>query len=323
MQMNGWDFAAGSLSGDAPYSYPDENIGDESWMQAAMEMIPPNAAVDGLDDFEWPSTNMPSTSNDPSSHAMPLLSATTSNGDHKFEKTTSSAALMGEGNHLEHSDAFEPGPPPPAPMRHPARSLSAPVDPTTVSTAGCGQSCLSNIVRLVQQNSYIPRACSQAPTKSSGSGDARDVDAVLFQNREAVRVLNRALDCACASQPSVVLSAYLLISSMVAWYRAVLDIQTTSPEPQRHDSISGKIIANPIFLGTFCLDAEAQRNVRARIVLAELRSQVQPLLAKMPQFYSSPTGTAETATLPPLDAQRCMVREQLQAVVAEARRLGC
>ncbi|KAI5370381.1 hypothetical protein Slin14017_G012600 [Septoria linicola] len=91
--------------------------------------------------------------------------------------------------------------------------------------------------------------------------------------------------------------------------------------------MSSHIAPSPLFMGSYELSAEAKRSIRARIVLTELKSHVEPLLLRLPQFYASAsagssggTGAGKfEGTGTPLEVQRCVLREQLQQLLAEAR----
>jgi len=163
--------------------------------------------------------------------------------------------------------------------------------------------------------------------RQSAEHNARDIDTVLFQNRDAVKTLGKILDCPCSADQDVALACYLAATKVVAWYEAAMDISGNAPDGSGDMSqgMSDRIVARPIFMGGYCLNAEAGRAVRAKVVLMEMTEHVQPLISRLPKhhvsdsdrlertFMSSPSPTSEYS-----GSQPCMLRDQLRKIVKEA-----
>lgn len=198
-----------------------------------------------------------------------------------------------------------------------------------------GQDCLALALQVVSDLHVSRESCSTVASDPMNcippsKEEARDVDQVLFLNRDAIKSVNKVLDCPCSSDPSVALACYLAASKIVAWYAAAIGI----PGGQHSDGMDNslpmadRIIDRPIFMGRYCLDPEAQRSVRAKVVLTELREQIQPLLAKLPKHQVSSFGRPEhgstsmslsAATLPKdNDGQPCVLRNQIRRIIREA-----
>ncbi|KAF2172666.1 hypothetical protein M409DRAFT_49215 [Zasmidium cellare ATCC 36951] len=201
----------------------------------------------------------------------------------------------------------------------------------TAMTGSCGdsaeQSCLTSLSQLTLELHVQDSVCTTAICSGSSQQHReetnvhRGVDSVLLQNRSAVRLLARVLDCPCSRELSVTLAAYLVACKIVAWYGAILGVGCTP-------SVATRITEQPIVMGSYSLDASVQRSVRAKVVLSELSLQVEPLLASLPQFHvtlgelaSWTTSSPSSRPVPPVDQQRCFLRDQLQKVVYEALKL--
>lgn len=168
---------------------------------------------------------------------------------------------------------------------------------------------------------------SMRPTKAA----ARDIDDVLFQNRDAIATIKQVLECACAKSHTVLLACYMAASSVVAWYGAAIGLPPDGSEGG-DQSPGPQIVSRPIFMGRYCLDSNAEQAVRARVVLDEIREQMQPLLAKMPLHYvtrhdrsgstSSSTSSMSSSSMSPNDAagKQCALRDQLRRIIAEAEK---
>lgn len=195
-----------------------------------------------------------------------------------------------------------------------------------------GQSCLASLFQLALDlhiahqicttaNSSIPGSLAEVPAlhtpSSSSDSSTRGVDSVLLQNREAIHLLSQTLECPCSSELSVTLAAYLVASKIVAWYGAILGINdstSSSVSDQGYvlnPSMAGRIVARPILMGTYSLDAKVHRSIRARVVVSELSVLVEPLLAKLPHF-KQPTSSFE---------QKCGLRDQMRMIIGEANKL--
>ncbi|PSK53770.1 Transcriptional activator protein UGA3 [Elsinoe australis] len=196
-----------------------------------------------------------------------------------------------------------------------------------------GQDCLALALQVVFDLHVARDSCATAASDmmtciQQSHEEARDVDQVLFLNRDAINSINKVLDCPCSSDPSVALACYLAATKIVSWYAAAIGITDGQPEHMVDSlSMSDRIIARPIFMGRYCLDAEAQRSVRAKVVLTELREHIQPLLAKLPKHQVSSFGRPEHGSSMPLssstlpkdnDGHPCALRSQIRRIIREA-----
>ncbi|KAF2219508.1 hypothetical protein BDZ85DRAFT_43130 [Elsinoe ampelina] len=193
-----------------------------------------------------------------------------------------------------------------------------------------GQDCLALVLQVVSDLHVVRDSCSTAASDpmtciQSAHEEARDVDQVLFLNRDAITTINKVLDCPCSSDPSVSLACYLAATKIVSWYAAAIGV--TDGQPDHLDNSLPLIVSRPIFMGRYCLDAEAQRSVRAKVVLTELREHIQPLLAKLPKHQVSSFGRPEHGSSMPLsssslpkdnDGHPCALRSQIRRIIREA-----
>ena len=118
-------------------------------------------------------------------------------------------------------------------------------------------------------------------------GDPQDINAVLSRNREAIDVLNRVLDCTCSADPTCILACYLAVSKLFIWYAAAVGLDSGRPA-----GIADLVVTRPVFMGSIALNHETLRLVRASIVLQEIQSQVQPLVAKLSKRQPPDSNTA-------------------------------
>lgn len=139
----------------------------------------------------------------------------------------------------------------------------------------------------------------------------RDIDEVLLRNRDVIKLLDGILSCQCASDRDVILACCLTLTKIISWYAAAMDT-----------SNANLIVSSPILMGSYSLDAKAQRSVLARVVLSELHDRVKPLLGKLPRHCISGTGSSKgNGTLGTGAEQQCALREQIRAVVVQAHSL--
>ena len=181
---------------------------------------------------------------------------------------------------------------------------------------------------------HIPRQdcsgqiVSTSDATSSGRPATRHPDAVLLQCRAAIKLVVRCLDCPCSADRSVALTAYLVASKIVAWYEAILGDSTTN-HGENHKVMAACISSSPISLGSYSLDAQAIRSVRARIVLSELHIFIDLVLPKLPIFWLSTSTISSKGKAPlnevsmrfhptQLDQPICALKDRLQRVMAEA-----
>lgn len=200
-------------------------------------------------------------------------------------------------------------------------------------TAQRGHDCMALALQVVTDLSVTREPCRVA-TSDPMTGiethhmQARDVDTVLFINRDAAQSIKKILDCTCSSDPAVSLACYLAASKIVDWYGAAIEAVGERPDdlnkndgPKTSQGIMAeRIIARPIYMGKYCLDPEVQRVVRAQVVLGELKEHVQPLLNSLPRFHVTGLETDNDSTLS--GQQACVLRNQLRMVIQSARDLN-
>ena len=202
-------------------------------------------------------------------------------------------------------------------------------------TAQRGHDCMALALQVVNDLSVMREPCMVATTNPMTGiemrhTEARDVDTVLFINRDAAQSVKKILDCTCLGDQAVLLACYLATSKIVDWYGAAIEAvgeRVEDPESftknPGHKSAQGvmaeRIIARPIYMGKYCLDPDVQRVVRAQVVLGELKEHVQPLLNSLPRFHVSGLGTDNDSTAKSIQA--CMLRNQLRTVIQNARAL--
>ncbi|KAL6705700.1 hypothetical protein ACN47E_006489 [Coniothyrium glycines] len=201
--------------------------------------------------------------------------------------------------------------------------------------------CMALALRVTNDLSVMREPCAVATSDpmagiESSKTELRDVDSVLFVNRDAARSIKKILGCTCASDTNVALACYLATSKIIDWYDAAIramgstleDTDSSKSSIRSNNDSQGamaeQIIARPIFMGKYCLDREAQRVVGAQVVLGELREHVQPLLTQLPRYQISGHDTADDATgvKTPTGLQTCALREQLRTVIHNARALN-
>lgn len=198
-----------------------------------------------------------------------------------------------------------------------------------------GHDCMALALQVVNNLSVTREPCMVA-TSNPMTGieahrtEARDVDTVLFINRDAAQSVKKILECSCISDQAVALACYLATSKIVDWYGAAIEAVGGRPEDtEQYLKIQGlrssqgimaeRIIARPIYMGKYCLDPEVQRVVRAQVVLGELKEHVQPLLNSLPRFHVTGLEADNDSTA---KTQACVLRTQLRTVVQNARNLN-
>lgn len=202
---------------------------------------------------------------------------------------------------------------------------------------GCGRDCMARALQVVSDLHVGRNTCRTTSTDPMAGMqpvgiDNRDVDAILFQNRDAIRTLRKILDCPCSSDDGVALACYLATSKIVAWYGAAMGLaphSTTGSSSGVSQGMTDQVIVRPIFMGSYCLDADAQRAVRARVTLSEMREQIQPLLARLPKHQVSRSARPEqSASISPsaprrdTDGPECALRAQMKSVIQEATQIS-
>ena len=192
-----------------------------------------------------------------------------------------------------------------------------------------------------------PMAWMQAPKESP-----RDVDAVLLLNRDAIKTVNRILDCRCSTDQSVTLACYLATAKIIYWYATAMGISMDGFEAEdnsngngnasantsantsqsllgdeiRPKPMSDRIVSRPILMGRYCLDADTQRSVLAKVILRELKEHIQPLMNRLPRydishsdsFKVSEQGPSRLSSLSSIKVVSCALRNQLKRIMSAA-----
>lgn len=190
-----------------------------------------------------------------------------------------------------------------------------------------------------------PMAWMQAPTESS-----RDVDAVLLLNRDAIKTIDRILDCPCSADQSVALACYLATAKIIYWYATATGISVDGFEAEdnsngntsantstnagqgllgdetRSKTMQNRVVSRPILMGRYCLDADTQRSVLAKVILSELKEHIQPLMNRLPRygishsdiFKGSEQGPSRLASLSSIKVVSCALRSQLKRIMSAA-----
>jgi hypothetical protein len=182
-------------------------------------------------------------------------------------------------------------------LHHPPESALANIPAVSRSLHQNGRSpdCTAAILQLSLNMHVSAATCNVSGEASSRygnplahhDGDPQDINAVLNRNREAIDVLNRVLDCTCSADPTCILACYLAVSKLFIWYAAAVGLDSGRPA-----GIADLVVTRPVFMGSIALNHETLRLVRASIVLQEIQSQVQPLVAKLSKRQPPDSNTA-------------------------------
>lgn len=174
------------------------------------------------------------------------------------------------------------------------------------------RTCLGRALQAALSLHSVGTPCNGInPSSPAKQQSPRDIGEILLRNRDAIKLLDSILACQCASDRDVILGCCLTLTKIISWYSAAMD--TTN---------ANLIMSLPILLGSYSLDAKAQRSVLARVVLSELHDRVKPLLSKLPRHCilvaaSSKEGSGMRSGV----EQQCALREQIRAAVVKAHNL--
>lgn len=177
------------------------------------------------------------------------------------------------------------------------------------NTRGGTMTCLEKVLQAALSLHTSDKQCKTMVSTIRLAPKPLDFDQVLLRNRETVKQLDSTLGCFCASEPDVLLACCLALTEVVSWYGTAMDTSNVGP-----------VTLAPISMGSYSLDITAQRSVLARVVLSELKTQVQPLLAKFPKhnivgFAGNQSGSNTVG------GQQCALRAQIRSVVLKANDL--
>lgn len=258
-------------------------------------------------------SHIPSTANIPSSSCQHLLSAFGPVDDYRTNSSRSQNGLFSSAS----SSAEK------------VRSSTEHVSHSTRTS-----DCTALALRVLAEMHVSGLNCT---TRTHGLKDkARDVNTVLYKNREAIHTISPIVECSCFAELPCALAVYLVTQKVVAWYAAAIGVPDNGSDNGR--SLGGNecdqhmtdlVIERPLYLGSFCLDtgSGSQRGVRAQVILAELQEHVQPFIAQLAQGQSariatgcpgSSRATSLQASADFVESQYWELREQLTRVIAQA-----
>ena len=155
-------------------------------------------------------------------------------------------------------------------------------------------SCMAIALQIVAELHVSNGGCFSSVSSlfsPSAVGETRDINTVLDYNRQALWKAIRVLDCPCAKETGVVGAVCMAVHKVLSWYAAAIGVD--GPPAGENVQVPVESVTNPpIYMGSYCLDAQAQKLARAHVVLSELREHVHPLLARLDrgQLASEPSA---------------------------------
>ena len=227
------------------------------------------------------------------------------------------------------------------------------------------QDCMTLALHVVD-SLHVPRdRCNSAASDpmswmQTPKESPRDVDAVLLLNRDAIKTVNRILDCPCCADQTVALACYLATAKIIYWYATAMGIsvdefeaednsngkgkgsasasaitnstagQSRSGDEIRPKPMSDRIVSRPILMGRYCLDADIQRSVLAKVILSELKEHLQSLMNRLPRydishpnnFKVSEQGSSCLSSLSNGKVVSCALRSQLKKIINAASNIA-
>lgn len=187
-------------------------------------------------------------------------------------------------------------------------------------------SCITTALQLIAdlRTSSTKRPCVQTDfsidAELTSSESTRDIDAVLDNNRTALKHIGMILDCVCSNEQEVLIPVFLVAHQVLLWYEAALCI-----EPQSTASVMDRVVTSQVMMGNYCLDVDAQGLVRAHIILGELRLYTQPILMRLSHRNinnaSLPANPSEGHGTEVIECYQRTLRAKLRAIVAKANSL--
>ncbi|EXF84090.1 zinc finger transcription factor [Colletotrichum fioriniae PJ7] len=188
-----------------------------------------------------------------------------------------------------------------APLRRSGTVDSARSSSSTYSDDGLSRhskihDCTMEVLEIVSDFHVLAQGCLTAvkdPACTSHlerllDDTPREMGTVLSHNREILRRLNNLLDCRCFMRQEVLVLVYLAVYKALGWYAAILGDDGSSQDiDQSQFSLFGRIAITTSFVGSYCLDNEAQRLVAAHLVLTHVREHVDPLIKRLRHWHPS------------------------------------
>lgn len=194
------------------------------------------------------------------------------------------------------------------------------ISPCSIDTRTCttmAQRILAvlHMPTMMCLSAYINRSIENAPLM-------REFDLILSNNREAIRAVSRILKCKCSINSSMQLILVCICNEVVTWYRALVrtslhekqasdddDVITASPlesqfnianktmhgYSQVHgmddDNYSGRVIHQPLSIGTYVFDKDLESIVRVQVVKSEIQKTGSVLQALYRHMKETHFGT--------------------------------
>ncbi|KXH56900.1 zinc finger transcription factor [Colletotrichum nymphaeae SA-01] len=188
-----------------------------------------------------------------------------------------------------------------APLRHSGTVDSARSSSSTYSDEGLSchsktHDCTKEVLGIVSDFHVLAQGCLTAvkdPACTSHLGrllddNPREMGTVLSHNQEILRRLDKLLDCRCFMRQEVLVLVYLAVYEALGWYAAILGDEDSSQDvDQSKFSLFRRVAITSSFLGSYCLDNEAQRLVAAHLVLTHIREYVDPLIKRLRHWHPS------------------------------------
>ncbi|KAG7065486.1 zinc finger transcription factor [Colletotrichum scovillei] len=177
-----------------------------------------------------------------------------------------------------------------------ARSSSSMYSDDGLSRHNKIHDCTMEVLEIVSDFHVLAQGCLTAvkdPACTSHlerllDDTPREMGTVLSHNREILRRLNNLLDCRCFMRQEVLVLVYLAVYKALGWYAAILGDDGSSQDmDQSQFSLFGRIAITTSFVGSYCLDNEAQRLVAAHLVLTHVREHVDPLIKRLRHWHPS------------------------------------
>ncbi|EFQ33688.1 zinc finger transcription factor [Colletotrichum graminicola] len=216
------------------------------------------------------------------------------------------------------------------------KDLSSGVDSRRSSSIDCDvfrsrvHDCTTKALMLVADFHVLAAGCltaAQDPVVTFNLGSytedtQREMGTVLSENRMALKQLDNLLDCRCSTRQEVLVLIYLAVTKAVEWYAAVLgsdDDEASQEDDPVTPRMFRRITRTNSFMGSYSLDNDVQRVVRAHLVLTQLKDHVHPLLKKLRHRHLPTSASIAGDSSAPLTSGRrtSSVIEHLDLALSE------
>lgn len=196
--------------------------------------------------------------------------------------------------------------------------------------------CTMAALKIVADFHVLAQSCLTAAKHpaspvhpSCAAGDSpREIGSILSHNRESFQKIKALLDCHCSQKQDVLGVVYLAIYKAIAWYAAILGDDGVSSNDQSTSGPFNGIAKTTSFMGSYCLDSEAQRLISAHLILTQLREHLDPLMKRLRDRHPSLAGKDSSTSTPPLgrvsnfvECYHMNIQEELNSIVSKANRI--